>query len=42
MVALDDTGVYDPFDSVNALLDQLELEAKATKRLVEEPWTAML
>ncbi|KAI6183064.1 hypothetical protein M3Y97_00448200 [Aphelenchoides bicaudatus] len=40
MVILEKSEVYDPFDSVNELLNNLELENRAAKQMLKEPWTA--
>jgi hypothetical protein len=42
MVVSEVTGTYDAYDSINELLDKLELEAKASKNMIDEPWTAQL
>jgi hypothetical protein len=42
MVVLDETGTYDPYDSISELLDKLEVEARETRQLMDEPWTVQL
>lgn len=43
MVVREQTAnVRDPFDEVNEMLDSLELEARRSRELVEQPWQAYL
>jgi hypothetical protein len=40
MVVRDKSGEYDPFDSINELMDNLELDARRTNQLINQPWKA--